>query len=329
MMPKVSILIPVYNVSGYIERCAISVFEQTLKDVEYIFVDDASPDDSIDKLKKIIEQYPEKKNSTKIIRHERNEGLAAARNTALHESTGEYIAVVDSDDYIEPDMLSQMYETAIAQQADIVVSDMIMEYPGKTFILPDKVPDNQDDIFKEMLLNESSHSFLPDKLIKSSLYKMPECIVINGLNYYEDRYVSLRLYYYAKKIVKINNAFYHYNHTNAYAITKNKTEMHFKNAIQFWDSTDEFLKSKGIYDKYRSIAEFPKIQTKVRLMVDCNDWKLRRKYSDIFIGFEKKYKKNLKSGEKLILWLLRHKLFLTTQFVRQLIQLKGTFAKLK
>ena len=83
MLNRISIIIPIFKVRNFIERCACSLFEQTLKDIEYIFVDDASPDDSIDILKVCIERYPERKGQVTILRHEENKGLTAARNTNI------------------------------------------------------------------------------------------------------------------------------------------------------------------------------------------------------------------------------------------------------
>ena len=82
-MPKVSICIAVYNVEKYIEQCVRSLFEQTLDDLEYIFVDDASPDASIDVMLRVLEDYPHRKNQIKLIRHEINQGVAATRKDAI------------------------------------------------------------------------------------------------------------------------------------------------------------------------------------------------------------------------------------------------------
>lgn len=104
-MYLVSILIPVYGVEKYIERCARSLFEQTYDNLEYIFVDDCSPDNSIAILKKVLEDYPERKAQVRIIRHERNKGLSAARNTATDAAMGDYIFYLDSDDEITRDCI--------------------------------------------------------------------------------------------------------------------------------------------------------------------------------------------------------------------------------
>ena len=105
---RVSIITPIFKVRNFIERCVCSLFEQTLQDVEYIFVDDASPDDSIEILKSCIERYPERKAQVTILTHEQNKGLPAARNTGLAVATGEYVFHCDSDDFVETDMLEEM-----------------------------------------------------------------------------------------------------------------------------------------------------------------------------------------------------------------------------
>ena len=118
---SVSVVIPVFKVRNFIERCATSLFEQTLEDVEYIFVDDASPDDSIEILKECLERYPKRKAQVQILTHEQNKGLPAARNTGLAVATGEYVFHCDSDDWVESTMLEDLYVTAIQNSADICV----------------------------------------------------------------------------------------------------------------------------------------------------------------------------------------------------------------
>lgn len=99
MYNKISLLIPVYGVEKYIERCARSLFGQTYQNIEYIFVDDCTKDSSIAVLKKVLDDYPFRKEQVTIIHHNFNKGLSAARNTAFNHATGDYIIHVDSDDY--------------------------------------------------------------------------------------------------------------------------------------------------------------------------------------------------------------------------------------
>lgn len=313
MNPKVSILVPVYNVSAYIEKCAESLFNQTFQDIEFIFVDDATPDDSIEKLSIIIEKFPLREKQISILHHDSNRGLAAARNTALEASKGEYIAVVDSDDYIEPDMIEVLYKKAIKENAEIVISDMIMEYHDRTEILQDYLSSNDNEHFTDIIKNEQSHSFLCDKLVHRSLYLRADCRVPEGLNYYEDRYVMSRIFYFAKKIVKVDRAFYHYVHYNSLAITKTKNSMHFENVVRFWSQFDEFLKEHNEYEKYKEIMTFPKMQSKVRLMIDTHSSQLRKEYCSIFIEEEKICFNLFNKGERLMLLLVRYKLYFLAQ----------------
>lgn len=120
---KVSILIPVYGVEKYIERCARSAFEQTYKDLEYIFVDDCTQDKSIEILKRVLDDYPDRKGQVKIIKHEKNGGLSVARNTALDAATGDYIYYLDSDDELAKDCVEQMVAPLSQYKYDFVVAD--------------------------------------------------------------------------------------------------------------------------------------------------------------------------------------------------------------
>ncbi len=323
MTPKVSILVPVYKVSNYIERCVESIFNQTFEELEFIFVNDATPDDSMEKLERLIEKFPNRSNNIKILHHSRNQGTAFTKNEALNVATGEYISFVDSDDYIEYDMIETMYKKAIQTDADIVISDMIMEYSGHTEIVVDNLSKNENEHFADIILNDHSHTFLCNKLVRRELYVRPDCRVPNGLNYYEDRHIMSRLYYFAKNIVKINQAFYHYVHYNSLAITKNKTRMHFENVVTFWNLFDDFLREHNEYEKYESILALPKAQSKVRLMIDTHSTKLRKEYANIFLDEEKRCFSTFRQGEKLMLTLVRYRLFGLAQLFHNLLVWKN------
>ena len=116
-MTKVSVIIPIYKVEAFIERCATTLMEQTLREVEYIFVDDATPDSSIQVLEEVVTRYPERKEQVHIVHHGTNKGLPAARNTGLSLATGEYIFHCDSDDYVDQSYLLEMRQAL--ENADI------------------------------------------------------------------------------------------------------------------------------------------------------------------------------------------------------------------
>jgi glycosyltransferase involved in cell wall biosynthesis len=114
--PKISIIIPVYNVEKYLRECLDSCVNQTLEDIEIICVDDASPDNSI----KILEEYQQKDSRIRIFRHEENKNLGTARNTGLTNATGEYVWFVDSDDYIDTKACQILYDAIKEFDVDIL-----------------------------------------------------------------------------------------------------------------------------------------------------------------------------------------------------------------
>jgi len=321
MMPKVSILVPVYNVSKYIERCAHSLFQQTFEDIEYVFVNDGTQDDSIEKLQKVIELYPDRK--IKIIHHEKNRGLAAARNTAIDNSTGKYIQHIDSDDWIEADMIETMYNKAETEQADIVVCDFIFEGITQKEYRTDEVVNSKEENFRNMLIGKVCQESLCNKLINRKLFSFKDCVSIEGLNYMEDRHLTIRLYFYADKIVKIDRAFYHYDKTNEKSITSNKVKIHFENLILFWDLLDIFLKEKNIYDKYSDIIEQSKVENKVGLITQTHSCRLRKQYAWLFRDIEMKYFNRFRLGEKLILFFTHYRMYLLADVVHKLLIFKN------
>ena len=113
MIPKLSVIVPIWGVEKYIEKCARSLFESDLDDMEFIFVDDCTPDKSIELLEALMEQYPERKKQSSIVRHEVNKGLPQARKTGFEASRGEFVTYCDSDDWVAPSMYSKMLATAV------------------------------------------------------------------------------------------------------------------------------------------------------------------------------------------------------------------------
>lgn len=160
--PLLSILIPVYGVERWIERCAVSLFEQDYENIEYIFVDDCTKDHSIDILRDVMSRYPNRATQVKILRHERNRGLAAARTTAFNAASGEYIRIVDSDDSIPEDSCRRMVDAILSSGADVVIG-------GYRTLLPE----NRDTVSLPVPVNERT---LKKRLCRISPPAMWSCI---------------------------------------------------------------------------------------------------------------------------------------------------------
>lgn len=327
MNTKVTVIVPVYKAASYIEKCACSLFNQTLTNIEFIFIDDASPDDSILKLEKVIADYPEIKKNIRIIHNPENLGPAISRDKALDLATGEFIIFVDSDDYIDENMLEVMYVEAINAKADIVVSDMSIEYKSKTIYFSDYVSENREEYFQDMLTNQKSSPSLCNKLIKRELYLDPQCRNNGKAKYMEDKYVCTRLYYFASKITKINRAFYHYNKKNTDSTTHKYNREHFESLIFFWENIDRFLLINNISEQYAQLVIQAKIKDKVKLMMYVDSYILRKEFRQLFYEDEINTIIYLKTSERLMLFFIQKKMFIFTTLLRQLIELKTYLLK--
>lgn len=166
-MPKVSVIIPVYGVEKYIERCARSLFEQTLDDIEYLFIDDCTPDCSIEILKQVLEEYPQRKPLVVIHHMKQNSGQAKVRKWGMENATGEYVIHCDSDDWVDRDMYRAMYEKAKEENADVVLCQYART--DGTEILPDLTYFNENTLISDMLLEKTNWS-LCSRLCKKELY---------------------------------------------------------------------------------------------------------------------------------------------------------------
>ncbi len=216
--PKVSVCIPIYNVAPFIEHCARSLFEQTLDDIEFIFVDDKSPDDSVDILLRVLEEYPHRKARTKVIRHETNQGVSGARTTALEAVTGEFVIGCDSDDWVEPDAYEAMYETARETDADMVICDYFVNYADREIYVAQCGEGSGHDVSK-LLLSGRLHCALWNKLVKSTIFRDNRLYPEPDVNMWEDVILSVRNAYYSEKVVHLPKAYYHYNQENAGSYT--------------------------------------------------------------------------------------------------------------
>lgn len=218
IIPLVSICVPVYGVERFIEQCAESLFNQTYRNIEYIFVNDCTKDKSIEILKTVLARYPNRKSQVHIINHITNQKLGNTRNTAVAAAEGEFIIHVDSDDYIDLNLVEKCVERQMNTNADIVYFDGIKYTKTKREILkrPDKP--NKD----QMLLETLRHSIpvsIWGLMIRKSLYDKNGIKVENNVNCSEDYMVTARLFYYAGKLAKIKGVYYNYNCTNEDSIT--------------------------------------------------------------------------------------------------------------
>lgn len=242
-MPKVSVIVPIYNVEKYLEKCINSLLSQTLEDIQIILVNDGSKDNSGN----IAKEY-EKNNKDKVIYVEKeNGGLSDARNYGLKYATGDFIAFLDSDDYIEKNAYEEMYNKAIEENADYVECDFIWEFPNKIRIDKQYPYKNK----KEML------SFVRvvawNKLIKRQLITDNNLEFPKGLRY-EDIEFTYKLIPFLNKFAYVDNPFIHYvQREGSIANVQNERTAEIFTVL---DNVIEFYKKNNIYEKYRDELEY-------------------------------------------------------------------------
>lgn len=223
---KVSIIIPVYKVEAYIERCAHSIFDQTLESIEFIFVDDCSPDRSIELLKAIIELYPKRREQVTILKNDTNKGVSFTRNVGLNHASGEYVIHVDSDDWVELTMMEELYTCAVKASLDIVWSDFYVDFPlnsNKIEYYSQNIVENSAECIKA-ILEGKMHGGLWNKLIKRDLITTQNISFPLGVNMCEDQTFVMLCLIHTDRISHLQKAFYHYvQNNNSLTLLRNRT----------------------------------------------------------------------------------------------------------
>lgn len=208
--PAVSVLVPVYGVERYIAACARSLFEQRGADAEFIFVDDASSDGSIDRLREVAAGYPALAERVRIVRHAHNRGLGAARRTAIEAAKGEYILHVDSDDALADDRaLARLLAEAQRTGADMVFGGYRQTPAGRRFVRASR-PD-RDRVLGSLLRQDyRTANRIWGILIRRTLHTRCGVWPVEGLNFAEDYAVLPRLVYCASRIAAVDLPLYAY-----------------------------------------------------------------------------------------------------------------------
>lgn len=242
--PKISLIIPVYNVENFLKTTLDSVFAQTFEDFEVIVVNDGSTDSSFE----IVNEYNQKHDNMIVINQE-NQGQGIARNNALKLAKGEYVTFLDSDDFLEPTFLEELYKTAVNNNADIACCSFRLNYekgfhdlfllpnPRKSYVL------SSDKALKKLILDVTIHHFLWNKIYKRSLFTE------NNITFYdmffEDIAACPKLFYYANKVAITNKCLYNYRRHKKSTIAE-------MNAIKI----NDFIKSLGAM---RNFLEYEKV----------------------------------------------------------------------
>lgn len=242
-MPKVSVIVPVYNVENYIRKCLKSLVGQTLEEIEIIIVNDGTKDNSMLIVREFADKYPQKI----VILEKENGGLSDARNYAIPHAKGEYIAFLDSDDYIEKNMYQDMYEIAKKENSDMVECDFYWEYPHKTKTDIGEIYEGK----KQML--EKIRVVAWNKLIKREILEKTKITFPVGYHY-EDVEFTYQLIPYLEKVSFLKEPCIHYIQREG-SISNSQNERT-KEIFDILENVINFYKQKGIYEEYKEQLEY-------------------------------------------------------------------------
>lgn len=323
-MPKVSIIIPVYGVEKYIERCARSLFEQTLDDIEYLFIDDCTPDKSVEILKRVLEEYPHRKSQVVIHRMEKNSGQAAVRKWGMLNATGEYVIHCDSDDWVDVHMYEKMYKKSVSADYDIVVCDYYesdgISHARKNEYISDKVEETMSSI-----LLKKTHSVLWNKLVKKSIYNNE--IIYPIANNAEDYALLVQLAYHSKSFGYVNEPlyFYFYNTSSLTKVMTNENLINrFNQSVSNIGIVESFLRKNQSLAKYSDELDCIKVIEKEILISSSFDKELYKKwagaYKEIFPRILLNNKINLR--RKLRFMGIKYRIYPLIRFMLNLLNRK-------
>ena len=317
-MIKVSVILPVYGVAQYIKKCTESLLAQTLDDMEFIFVDDHGPDDSIAIAKQTVAGHP-REAQFKFLKPEHNLGAGMARNFAIPQANGEYVAFVDSDDWIMPTMFEELYNTAKQNgDCDLCCCQMQKEYPDG--ILGDVM--ENPNVGNGLLTKERRAFVLTHyvSLFASFIYRR-DFLLSNDIQFAEDRsaddsYMVSCAWMTAHSIAYVNKPFYRYL-IRPGSVTTTKDSNKYLKRLAVFDKLMQYSKRHHVYEEYKPEIDFMYLKkgylsSVVNYVVNSSEPQIKTVDGiyQAFVGHVPDYRNNkyFKQNKtiRLLVWMIRH-----------------------
>lgn len=267
-MPKVSLIIPVYGVEKFIERCTISLMEQTLEDIQFVVVNDCTKDRSMDIFRQVISKYPKRITQIKIIENEQNGGLAFARKRGIQEAEGDYIVYCDSDDWVEPDFCEKLYHKAIQEDADVVACNFYESLNGgNEYVVHNRYHTNNPRQVIHDIYVHKIPTFGWMHLMKRSIFVEHSILPFDGIDSGEDLNVLFRILFFANKIVHIDKPLYHYERrTGSISLTNDYLVSWNKYITKNISGLEHFIQQQNAEEEFTITLNYLKFQKKMFLL---------------------------------------------------------------
>lgn len=250
MVSKVSVIVPVYNVEAYLEQCIHSILQQSYKNIELILVNDGSTDKSLEIIQKFQKNYSEI-----VVVNQKNQGLSGARNSGINIAKGEYIIFVDSDDYIDKELVEDAVKRTEETNSDITVFGYKRVQEDGTLIKEVKLKENILSVNEALsqILSLKISPMACNKLYKRALF------LDNNIRYplnklHEDLGTTYKLIWHTKRVAILPKSYYNWVVRDG-SITSNTTYRHVNDIYDLFYQQKYFLKENSIYRNFREYYE--------------------------------------------------------------------------
>lgn len=254
----ISVIVPVYNAEKYLDRCIQSILGQTHKDLELLLVDDGSTDSS----GSICDQYAMEDARVRVF-HKVNGGASTARNLGLDEAKGEWVAFVDSDDWIDAEMYEEMLAAALQHSVDAVYCDMVMEDTdaSRRLYYENRYSDHQL-MYDCLAPINVVYLSMCNKLMSRKVIDKYHIRAVVGANMWEDVELAVRVRYFMSSAYILNKGYYHYDVSNTMSTTHNRMVARFEGQVQRVQQIEQFFRNEGEWKRYRHFVSLLKLHTK-------------------------------------------------------------------
>ena len=315
-MPKVSIIVPIYNIEKFLSQCIESICHQTYLDFECLLIDDGSTDHS----SSICDYYARIDHRIKAF-HKKNGGLTSARNYGLQHSSGDWIMHIDGDDWIEPDSLKRLLQTADNNNADMVIGDFYFAYDD--YKMPYKVSEwTENKITSLCDYISSPWTTVWQGIAKHNIYTYNTLESPSEITYCEDSHLMVRLCYYSSKIVNCHYHFYNYRQQNN-SIMHNLNKKTEKDEQWAYLDIINFFKSQNTFDALRKPLNWRLLKSTQELVLNpiehslfteiCNNIPSKDIWSCPFIN----------NKIKIMAWLLNNHLSIVVILINKIRKIIG------
>lgn len=323
----ISIILPIYNVEKYLEKCIQSVIAQTYSNIEIILVNDGSKDNSLE----ICNQYAERDNRI-VVLDKKNGGLSDARNAGAKIAKGEYFVFIDSDDYIHHQMIELLYKGIVEKNAELAICDLQYVYEGKQVERENEKIDISKEIEnitcfdrKKAIENILSENFIVYTVAWNKIYHRK---LFNQIEYpfgkiHEDEFTTYRLLYCAERIAYIHQPLYYYVQRQNSIMSENFSEKRF-HKVEAHKQRADFLIEHGLYESRAVKLYFFSFIIFIEKYISVFPENNKR-----FEMYKKEFKKEFRTYKKYLLKSDRIKLLLYFNFPKQYIKMQRKFKRIK